>query len=354
MPYRMCISPTVNGMSEQLHFPPGQGCVHLEGAQARLAGSGLGVAWDLFSWQAPPGMPSSMAWPPPRGRQGHRRGPLDRGRQVLMMAALLTGIPSRQLQLTDLGSPRPGPAEALVAVGRAGYAVLTSTLWRASPTGLSYLSSSVTSLWGPFWRALAPPRTGPELGSCPPFSLAVAYVRRAAATVRRGSVLRPTHRGGPSGRPGGFAAQVVLPYRHLLRVPEAMPDEAAAALVDAGTTAGNAACLAMQARSYGDPRYLVLGGARGLLVSEVLRAKGQRTVVVEPNQARRGNFWPGGSPRASLPLAPDKFTSVIDCVGAPYQFAPGVELLQPRGRYLCVGYSAVPDIDLAHLARSPA
>ena len=40
-------------MSEQLHFPPGQGCVDLEGAQARLAGSGLGVAWDLFSWQAP-------------------------------------------------------------------------------------------------------------------------------------------------------------------------------------------------------------------------------------------------------------------------------------------------------------
>ncbi len=42
-----------DGMSEQLHFPPGQGCVDLEGAQARLAGSGLGVAWDLFSWQAP-------------------------------------------------------------------------------------------------------------------------------------------------------------------------------------------------------------------------------------------------------------------------------------------------------------
>ena len=37
-------------------------------------------------------------------------------------------------------------------------------------------------------------------------------------------------------------------------------------------------------------------------------------------------------------------------MGAPYQFAPALELLQPRGRYLCVGYSAVPDIDLAHLA----
>ena len=77
--------------------------------------------------------------------------------------------------------------------------------------------------------------------------------------MRRGSVPRGTIVG-VLGRPGGFAAQVVVPYRHLLRVPEAMPDEVAAALVDAGTTACNAARLAMQARSYGDPLYLVLGG----------------------------------------------------------------------------------------------
>lgn len=39
--------------SEQLHFPPGAGCVDIGAAEQALDGRGLGVAWDLFGWPAP-------------------------------------------------------------------------------------------------------------------------------------------------------------------------------------------------------------------------------------------------------------------------------------------------------------
>ena len=42
-------------VSEQLHFPPGEGTVDIEAAENALAGRGIGVAWDLFGWPAPRG-----------------------------------------------------------------------------------------------------------------------------------------------------------------------------------------------------------------------------------------------------------------------------------------------------------
>lgn len=42
-----------DGVSEQLHFPPGEGRVRIEEAERLLAGKGIGVAWDLFGWPAP-------------------------------------------------------------------------------------------------------------------------------------------------------------------------------------------------------------------------------------------------------------------------------------------------------------
>ncbi len=42
-----------DGLSEQLHFPPGEGVLNLEMVVARLAGRGLPMAWDLFGWPNP-------------------------------------------------------------------------------------------------------------------------------------------------------------------------------------------------------------------------------------------------------------------------------------------------------------
>lgn len=39
--------------TEQLHVPPGHGVLDLDAALARLSGTGLPVAWDLFGWQSP-------------------------------------------------------------------------------------------------------------------------------------------------------------------------------------------------------------------------------------------------------------------------------------------------------------
>jgi len=39
--------------TSELHFPPGDGVLDLDLLEDRLAGRGLAVAWDLFSWPAP-------------------------------------------------------------------------------------------------------------------------------------------------------------------------------------------------------------------------------------------------------------------------------------------------------------
>jgi sugar phosphate isomerase/epimerase len=40
-------------VSEQLHFPPGEGKVDIGAAEDALGRRGIGVAWDLFGWPAP-------------------------------------------------------------------------------------------------------------------------------------------------------------------------------------------------------------------------------------------------------------------------------------------------------------
>ncbi len=42
-----------DGVSEQLHFPPGEGKVDIDAALALLQGRALPCAWDLFGWPAP-------------------------------------------------------------------------------------------------------------------------------------------------------------------------------------------------------------------------------------------------------------------------------------------------------------
>lgn len=244
-----------------------------------------------------------------------------------MMAALLTGIPSRQLQLTDLGSPRPGPGEALVAVRACGICgtdlhIMAGESYRPELPFVLGHEFMGTVLEGPgATQDWAGARVVPTLfsgcGLCEACRDGEERLCSSGPTIV-----------GVLGRPGGFAAQVVVPYRHLLRVPEAMPDEVAAALVDAGTTACNAARLAMQARSYGDPRYLVLGGGPvGLLVSEVLRAKGQRTVVVEPNQARRGELLARGFTAGPLCHSLQTSSRVLSTAWEPPTSSP------PRSNY---------------------
>lgn len=42
-----------DGVSEQLHFPPGEGHVDIDGTLALLKGRTLPCGWDLFGWPAP-------------------------------------------------------------------------------------------------------------------------------------------------------------------------------------------------------------------------------------------------------------------------------------------------------------
>jgi 2-desacetyl-2-hydroxyethyl bacteriochlorophyllide A dehydrogenase len=152
---------------------------------------------------------------------------------------------------------------------------------------------------------------------------------------------------------GGFAGYVALAARQLLELPETVPDEVGASLVDSGATAQNAVRSALAASPYGQPRHLVLGGGPvGLLAAELLVLAREPVVVVETNPTRRAVLAERNLGTAeSVPDLEGSFSTVLDCAGSPSLVGEALERLRPHGLYLAVGYSKVPDLDLSLVAR---
>jgi D-arabinose 1-dehydrogenase-like Zn-dependent alcohol dehydrogenase len=132
-------------------------------------------------------------------------------------------------------------------------------------------------------------------------------------------------------------------------VPDSLAAPEAAALVDAGATAVNA----VEATAYAGPAPLVVIGAGpvGFFVAELLRRDGHELVVVEPQEGRREAALALGHRAAATIDAVDPSPWVIECSGAPEAIAPALDLLLPRGLLVLAGYSTVPDMDLAPIAR---
>jgi L-iditol 2-dehydrogenase len=132
---------------------------------------------------------------------------------------------------------------------------------------------------------------------------------------------------------GGFAARLVLPARNLHRVPDALPD-AAAALSEPLACVCNS-LLDPNAVQPGDDVLVVGPGAIGLIAAQVARACGGRVTV-------------RGAPRdeARLALAGqlgfattggDAFDVVVECSGAEAGIADALRSARRRGRIVQMG-----------------
>jgi 2-desacetyl-2-hydroxyethyl bacteriochlorophyllide A dehydrogenase len=150
-------------------------------------------------------------------------------------------------------------------------------------------------------------------------------------------------------RPGAFATRVRLSARQLVELPSRLSSRQAAAVVDAGATAVNAARVAKGADL--QSAVVVGAGPLGALVCELLRRDGVDPVVVERNIRRRRFMAARGYAVAPDVAIPAPTPCVIDCSGAPGVPAEALGALQARGLLVVAGYAVAPELDFAPIAR---
>ncbi len=148
-----------------------------------------------------------------------------------------------------------------------------------------------------------------------------------------------------TGRPGAYAAQVVVDERMLFSLPDSV-DDRAGTLVEPLAVAIRAVD---QADLVPDEPVLVLGaGPIGLLTALVLRHRGvRRTLVCSRNPARGRRAAALGLDTVSVDevtLTPpaESPACVFDCAGTPAAAQLAVQVLRPLGRLLLVGLSLTP------------
>jgi (R,R)-butanediol dehydrogenase/meso-butanediol dehydrogenase/diacetyl reductase len=151
-----------------------------------------------------------------------------------------------------------------------------------------------------------------------------------------------------TGRPGGYAEQVIVDGRMLFALPESL-DERSGALTEPLAVAVRAVA---QARLSPDQPVMVLGaGAIGMLTALVLADRGfERVLLVSRNGAR-------GRLAASLGLqtistqdaaaaAAHAPACVFECAGTPAAARFAIDVVRPLGKVMLVGLSLAP-LDLA-------
>jgi 2-desacetyl-2-hydroxyethyl bacteriochlorophyllide A dehydrogenase len=270
-----------------------------------------------------------------------------------VLAAVLKELPAKALELTELPEPEPRADEVVVRVNACGICgtdlhLMAGESYRPSlPFVLGHeFAGTVTSAGGPAGAGRLGRRVVPTLfvgcGSCAPCKAGDERLCEVGAQIV-----------GVLGYFGGFAGYVSIRAEQLVELPPAMPDEVAASLVDSGATAHNAVRSALTASPYGNARHLVLGGGPvGWLAAGLLESAGEPVVVVEADQTRRAMLAQRGIVAVgSLSELEGLFTTVLDCAAAPELVVPALELLRPHGLYLAVGYSKVPEVDLAIVSR---
>jgi alcohol dehydrogenase, propanol-preferring len=268
-----------------------------------------------------------------------------------MKAALLTKIPATDLEVREIRDPLPGPGEVLVSVDACGICgtdlhVMAGESYRPDlpfvlghePAGrIAGIGSGVAS-------GLIGMRVVPALfvgcGDCAPCLRGDERLCAKDALIT--GVLK---------LPGGFSELMTLRESQLVQVPAQLSASVAASLVDAGPTAYNAARVASGMVPAGG--HLVAGaGPVGFLAASLLRARELQVTVAEPNPARRH-----AAAAAGLEVVQEassvagQFGCVIDCAGQAAVVGTLLDLLEPGGLYLSVGYAVLREFDLAVVAR---
>src|SRR5258708_29986194 len=212
-----------------------------------------------------------------------------------MRAALLAEIPAQTLAVRDVRDPVLGPGSVVVSVGACGICgpalhIMHGESYRPDlPFVLGHEPvGRVVAAAPDVDQNLIGQRIAPTLfvgcGRCTPCLAGDERLCEEGASVT-----------GVLARPGGFAERMTLLASQLVSVPEALSAPAAAAMVDAGTTAYNAVRTAAAIAPAGRPR-LIGAGPVGLLVAAGLRAPGLAPIVVEPSPPRPHAPAPPGFP----------------------------------------------------------
>jgi 2-desacetyl-2-hydroxyethyl bacteriochlorophyllide A dehydrogenase len=268
-------------------------------------------------------------------------------------AAVLRRLPAARLEISEVPEPAMPPGSVLVEMSACGIC----------GTDLHIMSGASYHPELPFVLGHEP--VGTVIAASPGVDRTVIGRRVAAAIFTGCGRCAPCRSGderlcergarvtGVLGPWGGFADRLVLGADHLVDVPAALSDVAAASLVDAGATAHNAARVVLAGEWPRSSSMVVAGaGPLGLLVAELLRVDGIAATLVEPNSLRRQAAGALGlTAVASLEETDELLHVIVDCAGAPQAVAPLLSRLAAGGLYVSVGYSTVPELDLAVVSR---
>lgn len=267
-----------------------------------------------------------------------------------MRAAVAFTIPSDRLEIAEFADLEPKDDQVLVDVEACGICgtdihILDGTSYRpATPAILGH---------EPVGTIVAAGRMVQQTWLGKRVAVSIFAGCRECALCRQGDerlCINLQSIVGVADAQGGFAERLAVASAQLVDVPENLSSPAAAALVDSGATAVNAVRVAIDTA----PRSVTVAGAGavGFLVAELLRAKGIPLEIVQPSSPRRLALQALGhrvfKDPSQLSRRPDV---VIDCSGSPTVVPWALDLLQPQGLLVAAGYSTVPTLDMAPVAR---
>jgi 2-desacetyl-2-hydroxyethyl bacteriochlorophyllide A dehydrogenase len=270
-----------------------------------------------------------------------------------MKAAVLRELPSVRLQVCDVPEPPLLAGSVIVEVSACGIC----------GTDLHIMGGTSYRPELPFVLGHEP--VGTIVGVSPDVDQGLLG-RRIAAAIFVGCGRCPPCRAGDErlcvhgarvtgvlGLWGGFAQRLVLGAGQIVDVPAGLPDVVAASLVDAGPTAHNAARTVLAGDRPRSSSVVIAGaGPVGVVLAGLLITEGMAPVLIEPNPLRREAAAELGLHTvASLEQADPAIDVVIDCAGAADAIVPLLNRVAVHGLYVSVGYAAVPELDLAVVAR---
>ncbi|HZR84853.1 MAG TPA: alcohol dehydrogenase catalytic domain-containing protein [Candidatus Binatia bacterium] len=239
----------------------------------------------------------------------------------------------------DAVDPQPAPGEAVVRVRLAGICstdleILAGYLGFRGVPGHEFVGDVVT---GP--ADLVGRRVVGEINFACRRCAACAAGRERHCPAR--SVL------GIVGADGAFAERLRIPAANLHVVPEQWPDEHAV-FVEPLAAATEAS---LQSAAFAGGRTLVVGaGKLGLLVAQVLAARGDRVAVVARRQRARSIAADLGLDAAPEDVAPGTWDLVVDATGDRRGLEVAIRAVRPLGAIVLKSTVAEPyAIDLAPL-----
>ena len=240
---------------------------------------------------------------------------------------------------SDLPRPTPGPDEALVRVLRAGICSTDHGLVDGLYPFRGILGHEFVGVVEEGPEELRGARVVGEI------NVACRRCDRCLAGLSRHCAERTVV--GIIGRDGAFAESIALPVANLLRVPDAVSDEAAV------FTEPLAAALEILEQTRVEPgcRVLLVGpGKLGQLIAQVLAQTGCDLLVLGRGERKLGILRELGIATTTEAPEPGSFDIAVECTGDELGFAIARQSLRPRGTLVLKStYPGRPAIDTTML-----